>query len=109
MRVAAIALDHESSARIIVELAGDEASVARDADWLVAERGAREADARLLDGVRALQHDVPEPSGLRFRLGVLPSRLHRALGRLDAAGAKLLAYPGLCVVYARITGSGRRP
>ncbi len=86
--------------RVVVELAGDAASVEHDAAWLERRLGAREVDAATLDGVRELQGQMPGAAGLRFRVAALPSRLPRTLGGLRAAGARLLAYPGLGLVYA---------
>ena len=43
---------------------------------------------------------MPAPFGLRFRIGALFSRLERTIVELRAAGASLLAYPGLQLVYA---------
>ena len=42
---------------------------------------------------------MPGPGGLRFRIGVLPTRLERAIAALRDAGGSVLAYPGLCVLY----------
>jgi len=44
----------------------------------------------------------PEPeSGLRFRVAVSPTRVGRALEALSRAGASVLAYPGVGLLYAR--------
>jgi FAD/FMN-containing dehydrogenase len=93
---------------LLLELADDEPSVARDAGWLADTFGAETAPPGALDRVRALQASTPggpgqpgegEP-GLRFRISVLPSRLEALLGALRAAGARQLAYPGLGLCYA---------
>jgi len=87
---------------LIVEVAGDEAAVARDAARLSADFGAGDAMPGVIDRVRSLQGANFEPAGLRFRLSVLPSRLDRVLGELASAGAALLLYPGSGLVFARI-------
>ena len=86
---------------VVVELAGDEPGVARDAAWLAETFGAEQAAPGALDRVRALQAGTPgQPPGLRFRISALPSRVEAALGALRDAGATLLAYPGLGLCYA---------
>jgi glycolate oxidase FAD binding subunit len=93
---------------LVLELAGDEPSVARDAAWLAERFGAEQAAPGALDRVRALQASAPggpgKPGdtgpGLRFRVSVLASRVEALLGALRAAGAALLAYPGLGLCYA---------
>jgi glycolate oxidase FAD binding subunit len=88
---------------LLLELAGDEPSVARDADWLVEMLSAEPAAPGALDRVRALQASTlgePGKPGLRFRISTLPSRVEAVLGALRAAGATLLAYPGLGLCYA---------
>ncbi len=82
--------------RLVVELAGDEPSVARDEAWLRQELGAAETGAESLDAARALQ----TATGLRFRIHCLASRMETALLALREAGATLLAYPGLGLLYA---------
>ena len=82
--------------RLVVELAGDEPSVARDEAWLRQELGAEETGAESLDAARALQ----TATGLRFRIHCLASRMETALLALREAGATLLAYPGLGLLYA---------
>jgi glycolate oxidase FAD binding subunit len=107
--------DAEGRACLVVELAGDAPAVDRDAAWLAAEAGAREAAAEALDRVRRLQADAPGAGGLRFRLAVRPSRLPAAAAALGAAGASLLLYPGLGLAYAGFplgadaVGAGRAP
>ncbi len=82
--------------RLVVELAGDAPSVARDAEWLHHELAAEEAGAEALDEARALQ----VAPGLRFRISCLASRMDAALAALREEGATLLAYPGLGLLYA---------
>jgi FAD/FMN-containing dehydrogenase len=86
--------------RCTVELAGDAASVERDAAWLAGEMGAESASDAALAEVQRLQGDEPDPCGLRFRLAVLPDRLAPAAAHLTTAGARLLIYPGLNFLYA---------
>ena len=87
---------------LIVEMAGDEAAVARDSDRLSADFGAGDATRGVIERVRSLQGENFGPAGLRFRLSVLPSRLDRVLRELPVAGAALLVYPGSGLVFARI-------
>lgn len=87
---------------LIVEIAGDEAAVARDSARLAADFGAGDATRGVIDRVRGLQGENFGPAGLRFRLSVLPSRLDRVLRELAVAGAALLVYPGSGLVFARI-------
>lgn len=83
---------------LVVECAGDEAAVARDADWLAAEAGVRPVpdEARLVGRLRELQGS----GALRARLAVLPTRLERAVAPLCAAGLGIVVYPGPGWVYA---------
>jgi len=90
---------------LILELAGDGPSVERDASWLAETFGAGPADPGALERVRAEQASTPagpgdRGSGLRFRISVLASRVEALLRALRAAGAALLAYPGLGLCYA---------
>ncbi len=86
---------------VVVEFAGDEPGVTRDAAWLAETFAAEQAPPGTLDRVRALQAGTPgKPPGLRFRISALPSRLEAVLDALRAAGATLLAYPGLGLCYA---------
>jgi glycolate oxidase FAD binding subunit len=103
-RAAAIVLGADASARLVVELAGDAPVVAGDGAWLAAEAGAHETTVAALDSVRRLQGDGAAPRGLRFRLALLPSRLASAAASLGAAGAQLLAYPGLALAWADFAG-----
>jgi glycolate oxidase FAD binding subunit len=85
---------------LVVELAGAEPVVERDVAWLAAEAGARAAPGAALDRVRRLQREGPDPEALHFRLALRPSRLGPAAARLAAAGAALVAYPGLGLAWA---------
>lgn len=82
--------------RLVVELAGDEPSVARDAEWLRRALGAEETGVEALDEARALQ----SAPGLRIRLHCLASHMETALASLREEGTTLLAYPGLGLLYA---------
>ena len=85
---------------VVVEFAGDEPGVRRDAAWLAEMFCAEQAPLRALDRVRALQAGTPGKPGLRFRISALPSRVEAVLGAVRSAGATLLAYPGLGLCYA---------
>jgi glycolate oxidase FAD binding subunit len=86
------------AARLVIELAGDAASVERDASALAAELATQPAPADALERVRARQGATPQPNGLRARLAALPSRAAAALARLPHAD--VVAYPGLGLVHA---------
>jgi len=85
---------------VVVELAGDEASVDRDAAWCESELGATPAAASALERVRDRQGSTPGGGGLRFRIAGLASRSQAALTSLWEAGAELLSHPGLGLIYA---------
>ena len=91
---------------VVVELAGDEASVERDAAWCASELGATPAAEGALARVRERQGSTPGGDGLRFRIAGLPSRSQGTLAGLWDAGAELLAYPGLGLVYAGFALAG---
>jgi glycolate oxidase FAD binding subunit len=90
-----------AGARVLIELAGDEASVERDAQWCRSELAAQPAPASALAELRELQGSTPQARGLRFRLALQPSRCPSALAALLAAGAEVLCHPGLGLVIAR--------
>jgi hypothetical protein len=71
-----------------------------DADWLVRRLGAQTAPADAIDRVRERQGEYPGAAGLRFRIAALPSRTPALLTSLRNAGAEILSYPGLRLVYA---------
>jgi glycolate oxidase FAD binding subunit len=100
VRACALISRESRELRGVLELAGDAPSVERDAHWLADELGAEATDTAALDAVGRAQRGAPEPCGLRFRLAVLPSALAASASRLAAAGASLLLYPGLNLVYA---------
>jgi len=86
--------------RCVVECAGDESVVARDETWLAEAFGAETAqDDALLDVHRA-QRSTPAPHGMRFRLAILPSEMPNCIAALVRAGARIVAYPGLNLIYA---------
>jgi glycolate oxidase FAD binding subunit len=99
-RAAALASDGAKGWKLVVELAGDAPTVERDFGWLRDEHDASAAPDGAIEPIRDLQAQVPTPLGLRFRIGVLPSRLEAAMLALRTGGASLLAYPGLQFVYA---------
>lgn len=88
------------SFRVVVEWSGDAPSVALDTAWWNDVAGSGETDPDAVDEVRELQSEMPGPEGLRFRIGVLPTRLEPAIAALRDAGACVLTYPGLCALYA---------
>jgi glycolate oxidase FAD binding subunit len=106
-RAAALALGQGGAARLVVELAGDEAVVVGDRARLAAEAGAREAPVEALDRVRRLQAEGRGPTGLHFRVSLRPSQASGAAALLGAAGASLLLYPGLGLAWASFPGEGR--
>jgi glycolate oxidase FAD binding subunit len=85
---------------LAVELAGDDAVVEAAARHLRERLGATRAPDDLVDRVREIQGTWPRPPGLRFRVASRASRLAEVAVRLESAGAELLAYPGLGLVYA---------
>jgi glycolate oxidase FAD binding subunit len=99
-RAVAIGSKEDGGFRVVVELAGDASGVRRDFEWLCAEHGAERAADNAIDPVRERQAEMPALGGLRFCLGVLPSKLESALAELQRGGASLLAYPGLNLLYA---------
>jgi glycolate oxidase FAD binding subunit len=98
-----------SEARLVVELAGDRASVERDAAWLANSLGACETEPAALERVRALQAQTPAGVGLRYRIAGLASRLDAALATLRDAGAAVLAYPGLGLLHVGFPLSSSDP
>jgi len=92
--------DGSAALRIVVELAGDRAAVDQDSAWLVSALEAEEVAPQAADDVRELQCDLGGSGGLRFRISALPSRHAALVTDLRAAGASILCYPGLRLVYA---------
>ena len=101
-RACIVSLEADSAPHLIVELAGDSASVERDADALSRDRFSRAADATALDAVRSQQLSLPEASGLRIRIPSLPSQLAGCCDALLTAGSTVLAYPGLGFLLAGV-------
>jgi glycolate oxidase FAD binding subunit len=91
-RACVVSFEGSAQPRVLVELAGDEATVVRDADDLESSLGARSVDVAELDAVRA--RSLGERS-LGVRLPLLPSRFEATVERLVARPCSLLAYPGL--------------
>jgi len=85
--------------RATVELAGDAASVERDAQEL-ARSGLRHASPALRDAV-ATRRFAGLPNTLRFAVSAVPSGLAACVAVLREVGAELLVLPGLGLVCAR--------
>ncbi len=92
--------------RLVVELAGDEPAVERDARELGSELDASEVGGAALEEVRALQGRALEGEGLCFRLTALPSQLDEIFLALRSAGARLVAHPGRNVLHAHFPLDG---
>ena len=100
VRACALVSDSGGELRCVVELAGDESIVAQDEKWLVDTFGAEPARRDALLDVHRAQRSTPAPHGLRFRLAVLPSAAPSCIPALLASGARIVAYPGLHLIYA---------
>lgn len=98
-RAAALLAADRPGGRLLVEFAGDEPGVDRDAEWFSDAHGAREVDEAELGSARSQQGETPS-GGARFRISALASRLDAALAALRDAGARVLVYPGLGLLYA---------
>lgn len=83
-----------SGSRLVVEMAGDAAGVAADA----AAIGGEQRDAAALEELSSLQWGGA-PGELRFRISALPSELCAVLLPLLREDLRVLAYPGLGLVY----------
>lgn len=93
---------------LVSEFAGDADTSRDDAIWLERLAGASTSShgdggascepGELTAGLRGLQGALPE--GLRARIAVLPSALEQSCAPLLEAGAELLVYPGLGLIYA---------
>jgi glycolate oxidase FAD binding subunit len=92
-------LGNALSLRGVVELAGAEPTVERDAAWLLRDHAAREADAGALDAACAAARTASGAGALRFRIPALPDRQAAATAALPPS-ANLLLYPGLRLLYA---------
>jgi glycolate oxidase FAD binding subunit len=87
---------------LVVELAGDAAAVAADAEALERTNGAIPFEAGALVQVRAAQAAGP----LRVRVAALPTRLPAAAARLREAGGELLVHPARGLAWARFPLEG---
>ncbi len=88
---------------LLVELAADRATLARDRDALAHDLGAEETSPAALERVRELQGAKPQGEGfgtLRFRIDALRSRLGGVRALLRDAGAAVLVYPGAGLLFA---------
>jgi glycolate oxidase FAD binding subunit len=83
-----------------VELAGEAPVVEATLARLGAELGAKPAPARVAEGPRVVQGASLGGRGIRVRVTALPTRVPAAVERLRAAGARILVYPGVGLVYA---------
>ena len=98
VRVCALRGAASAGLRGIVELAGAEATVERDASLLASDHGASDAGADALDDAR----EPRRPAGAFaacFRIPALPGQLAAVLAALGP-GAAVLVHPGLRLVYA---------
>jgi glycolate oxidase FAD binding subunit len=87
---------------LVVELAGDVAAVAADAEALERANGAIPFEAGALERVRAAQGAGP----LRLRIAALPARLPAAALLLREAGGELLVHPARGLAWARFPLEG---
>jgi glycolate oxidase FAD binding subunit len=87
---------------LVLELAGDAAAVAADAEALERANGAIPFEAGALEQVRAVQAAGP----LRVRIAALPTRLPAAAARLREAGGALLVHPARGLAWARFPLEG---
>ncbi len=97
---AAILAATPGKARLVLELAGDASSVERDAAWLEAQVGARPGAPDAVERTAALA--PPAAGGLRVRIDALPTRLPAACEALGSSSERVVAYPGLGLVYAEL-------
>ena len=93
-----------SGSRLVVEMAGDAAGVAADA----AAIGGEPRDVRALEELSALQWGGAKGE-LRFRIAALPSELRAVLTPLLREDLRVLAYPGLGLVYVCGTEANAEP
>ncbi len=95
--------DETHGLRATVELAGDAASVERDARELEGH-GLRGANPAQRDAV-ATRRFAGLSGAVRIVVSSLPTRLAACVGELRGAGAELLVLPGLGIVCARGSGA----
>ena len=102
-RAVVVGTSSSGEADLVIELAGQEATVTHDGNWLERELGARPATVDDFDALRTQQLAEPESSDLCFRIGVVASELGSCALQLADAGASVLAYPGREHLRARFT------
>ena len=66
-------------------------------------------EAVALERIRERQARATTPSGLRFRITALPSRMENALALLCERCIGVLVYPGLGLLYAELEPVGTDP
>jgi glycolate oxidase FAD binding subunit len=100
---------------MLVEFAGDELAVQRDARWFESQFNALpactgEEGSALVEALRTLQGGALAPEALRVRLAVVPSILSELLAGLEAHEPALgkLLLPDLGLVYAVHEPGGSR-
>jgi FAD/FMN-containing dehydrogenase len=104
--VAALVSPTDDGFRLVVELAGDAPSVAADASWLEERAGAVASSEAAIEALRVLQEGPPGDDRLCFRLSGVASRISGLVDRLHGAGAHLLVYPELGLVFASFPLAG---
>ncbi|MCP5058973.1 MAG: FAD-binding oxidoreductase [bacterium] len=82
---------------MLLELAGDAAAVAADAEHLVCQNGATASDPTGLGVVRGMRGGDP---GGRVRVSARPSQLAESVAGLSRAGAEILAHPARGLFWA---------
>jgi glycolate oxidase FAD binding subunit len=95
--------DEARGLRATVELAGDAASVERDARELE-DRGLRHADPALRDAA-AMRRFAGLSGAVRIAVSAAPTRLAACVVELRGSGAELIVLPGLGLVCARASGA----
>jgi glycolate oxidase FAD binding subunit len=105
-RVAALVSPTDDGFRLVVELAGDAPSVAADRAWLEDRAGAVASSDAAVEALRVLQEGPPDDDRLCFRLAGVASRIPGLVERLQGAGAHLLVYPELGLVFASFPIAG---
>lgn len=105
----ALPMPHARGAVLVVELASDEPVVAQSAATLGKRHGAVQVSLDAMDAVAALEgaaNDSRFAEVLRFRVTARPARLGAANAALAAAGATVVAHPGLGLLCARFATEG---
>jgi glycolate oxidase FAD binding subunit len=98
-------IEAEKGWSAVVELAGDEASVDRDRDWLERELGARAAAPDATDAIARRRWASAAEPRIRFSVSSRSSRLGACATSLREAGADLLVLPGLPLIVAEFDGT----